>query len=167
MTELQAAVGIAQLAKARKLVDARIRAARLLLQMLEDLQGIRLPVDLGWTKHTYHLFALGVEPKTFRVGTEALCTALQAEGLIAHAGYLPQPLYMYPVIRDMQTYGSTGCPFSCPHSTAHRTLRVLQCPNAERVCRETIVLPWNEFYTEAHLEQISDAIHKVLTFYQS
>jgi len=167
MTELQAAVGIAQLRKANKLVDARIRAAKELSAELSDLgDSIKLPPERPWARNTYHLFVIRIEPTAFRASTEEICMALQAEGLDAKPGYLPQPLYRYPMLRDRITYGKTGCPFTCPHAREGSDHKYSNCPNAEKVCRETIVLPWNEFYTSENIEQISLALHKVLEYYR-
>lgn len=166
MTELQAAVGVAQLAKAERFVEARVSAAEALLDELSDIEGISgLPV-VPWASPTYHLFPLRVDLTVFSVGTAALSEALRAEGLEADPGYIPHPIYEYPIVKDRITYGQSGCPYTCEWAPPVTIQSAEDCVNAEAVCKGSLVLAWNEFYTDKHIREISSAFHKVLSYYR-
>ncbi|GAA2360122.1 hypothetical protein GCM10010404_11820 [Nonomuraea africana] len=143
MTELQAAVARAQLAKLDGVLAARRRTAVHLLKALEGLPGLRLPRPAG---HAWWLFPL-VLPDG---GAPALAAHLQAAGIPARAGYLGEPLNHAPVWHG-PIYGGSRYPLEgyAPAS----------CPEAERLVAETLlVIDWNEHYTDEHVEFVAERI---------
>ncbi|NUR91513.1 MAG: DegT/DnrJ/EryC1/StrS family aminotransferase [Nonomuraea sp.] len=139
MTELQAAVARAQLAKLPGVVTARRRTAVQLLDALRGLDGIVLPRAAG---HAWWLFPL-VLPGG---GARELAASLAAAGIPARAGYLNEPLNRAP-IWDRPIYGTSRYPLSGPARA---------CPEAERLVGETLlVIDWNEHYTEEHVRAIA------------
>ncbi len=92
--------------------------------------------------------------------------ALSAEGLHSELGYPgPIPLYLYPVIKQKRTFGSSGWPFDSPAARKLWDYPEGTCPLAERACRETVVLPWNEGLRPEHVELMASAIRKVTAAY--
>jgi dTDP-4-amino-4,6-dideoxygalactose transaminase len=76
-------------------------------------------------------------------------------------------LYLYPVLKEKITYGASHCPFDCPFYGKKLEYREGDCPNAERVLREILTLPINEFYGEPDVSDMARAIRKVATYYAS
>ncbi|MEU4696102.1 DegT/DnrJ/EryC1/StrS family aminotransferase [Nonomuraea dietziae] len=143
MTELQAAVARAQLAKLDGVLAARRRTAAHLLKALEGLQGLRLPRPEG---HAWWLFPL-VLPDG---GAGELAAHLGAAGIPARAGYLGEPLNRAPVWKG-PVYGGSRYPLEGYTPAA--------CPEAERLVAETLlVIDWNEHYTDEHVELIAERI---------
>ncbi|MEU4327270.1 DegT/DnrJ/EryC1/StrS family aminotransferase [Nonomuraea dietziae] len=143
MTELQAAVASAQLAKLDGVLAARRRTAAHLLKALEGLQGLRLPRPEG---HAWWLFPL-VLPDG---GAGELAAHLGAAGIPARPGYLAEPLNRAPVWKG-PVYGGSRYPLEGYTSAA--------CPEAERLVAETLlVIDWNEHYTDEHVELIAERI---------
>ncbi|MEU8356754.1 DegT/DnrJ/EryC1/StrS family aminotransferase [Nonomuraea sp. NPDC048882] len=171
MTELQAAVARAQLAKLPGVVAARRRTAAALVEALRGLDGvlengvlengehgvrggeragagegrrvIRLPRPDG---HTWWLFPL-VLP-----GGDApeLAEHLSAAGIPARPGYLQDPLNRAPLWRR-PIYGTSHYPLE--------GYRPAACPAAERLVDSTLlVIDWNEHYTSEHVAAIADAV---------
>lgn len=143
MTELQAAVARAQLAKLPGVVAARRRTAVQLLERLKGVEKVRLPRPEG---HAWWLFPL-VLP-----GGEApeLAQHLSAAGIPARAGYLREPLNHAPALRN-PVYGTSSYPLEGYEPAA--------CPEAERmVDRTLLVIDWNENYTDEHVALIADAV---------
>ncbi|TDD04420.1 DegT/DnrJ/EryC1/StrS family aminotransferase [Nonomuraea deserti] len=143
MTELQAAVARAQLAKLPGVVAARRRTALQLIEALKGLPGVRLPRPQG---HAWWLFPIvcpdGDAPE--------LAAHLAAAGIPARAGYLAEPLNRAPVWQAA-IYGSARFPLDgyTPNP----------CPQAERmVDRTLLVIDWNENYTSEHVELIAQEI---------
>ncbi|WP_084957888.1 DegT/DnrJ/EryC1/StrS family aminotransferase [Thermoactinospora rubra] len=143
MTELQAAVARAQLAKLPGVVAARRRTALMLLEALRGLGHLRLPRPDG---HAWWLFPL-VLPYG---GAPELAGRLAAAGVPARAGYLDEPLNRAPVLRG-PVYGGSRFPLE--------GYQPAPCPAAERLVEETLlVIQWNEHYTEDHVKAIAAEI---------
>lgn len=145
MTELQAAVARAQLAKLPGVLAARRHTAALLLDALKDLPGVRLPNPGG---HAWWLFPIvcpdGDAPE--------LAAHLAAAGIPARAGYLAEPLNRAPVW-EADIYGTSRYPLDGYEPNP--------CPEAERmVDRTLLVIDWNENYTPAHVELIAQQMMK-------
>ena len=62
MTELQAALGVAQMARLPDIVDARRRNAGLLTEGLAGIEGLLLPVEPPGRWHVYHQYTVRVTP---------------------------------------------------------------------------------------------------------
>ncbi|MET7464728.1 DegT/DnrJ/EryC1/StrS family aminotransferase [Nonomuraea sp. NPDC005501] len=146
MTELQAAVARAQLAKLPGVVSARRRTALLLLDALKGVPGLRLPRPDG---HAWWLFPL-VLPGG---GARELAEGLGAAGVPARAGYLGEPLNRAPVWHA-PVYGSSRGPLE-GYTPAG-------CPEAERLVADTLlVIDWNEHYTGEHVEVVAREIARL------
>jgi perosamine synthetase len=58
MTNLQAAIGIAQLKKLDKFVEKKRRIARIYNQSLKDVEGLELPPEMPWAKSVYWMYSI-------------------------------------------------------------------------------------------------------------
>ncbi|WP_327091099.1 DegT/DnrJ/EryC1/StrS family aminotransferase [Nonomuraea sp. NBC_01738] len=147
MTELQAAVARAQLAKLPGVVEARRRTAVRLVGLLRGLDGLTLPATEG---HAWWLFPL-VLPGG---GASALAEKLRAAGIPARAGYLNQPLNQAPALAA-PVYGTSHYPLE--------GYRPQACPEAERLVSDTLlVIDWNEHYTDEHVDAVAAALLRSL-----
>ncbi|MEU6796188.1 DegT/DnrJ/EryC1/StrS family aminotransferase [Nonomuraea wenchangensis] len=144
MTELQAAVARAQLAKLPGVVASRRRTAAELIAALRALDlGLGLPRPDG---HAWWLFPI-VVPGCDAAG---LAAHLNAAGVPARAGYLREPLNHAPVW-DGPIYGSSRYPLG--------DYRPAPCPEAERLVAATLLtVEWNEHYTSEHVKVIAEAV---------
>lgn len=145
MTELQAAVARAQLAKLPRVVADRRRTAVRLAEALEDLPGVRPPRPEG---HSWWLFPVvcpdGDAPE--------LAAHLATAGIPARAGYLAEPLNRAPVW-DAPIYGASRYPLDGYEPNP--------CPQAEAlVDRTLLVIDWNENYTSEHVDLIIQEMTK-------
>lgn len=165
MTELQGAVARAQLAKLANVVGARRAMAARLVEALDGLEGLTLPGPVQ--HHSYWLFPLVVDPAAVGADNSAFAQALVAEGIPANSGYLDRPLYLVPALRDRRTYGRSGFPLTCPPARQEIRYRPGDCPVAEGLIDQyLLVLPWNERYSEADVDDIAAAIGKVHHYFQ-
>jgi perosamine synthetase len=162
MTELQAAVGLAQIEKYGISIENRRRSAALLDGFLSEAATLAPLGTRPDCRQTYFYYCFRLD--THCTGDEAawFVKALQAEGLAAEQGYPgPVPLYLYPMIRDRKTFGRSGWPFDSPAARRRWEYRTGLCPRAEEACQKTVILPWNEGLREADVRLIADAILKV------
>ncbi|PSK96919.1 dTDP-4-amino-4,6-dideoxygalactose transaminase [Haloactinopolyspora alba] len=156
MTELVAAVAREQLRKLPDVVTARRRHAARLTAQLADLPGATLPADAG--DHSYWYYPLLIDGLD-EPGLQRYAAALTSEGVPAVPGYLRRPLYAEPVLREPRTYGMSGYPLrgSTEYSDG-------LCPVAESlVYRRLVVLPCNENFTDADVDDVAAAVRKVHT----
>jgi len=167
MTELQAAIGLAQLPKYGTCIERRRESALLLNKLLSEDDAIRPPGTLPECVETYFHYCFTFDKARMRVDGERIAAALNAERLGCELGYPGTvPLYKYPMIRDRITYGRSGWPFDSPAARRTWDYGEALCPEAEKACTETIVIPWNEGLTSAHVEIIAAAIGKVFGAYR-
>jgi len=161
MTELQAAVGIAQLEKLDRIVECRRKIANMLTGMLSELKVIKPPVEREWAVHTYWKYPIKVDLDGITSDMDAIAHALKMEGLECWAGYTKVPIYMYNVLTIPYTYGRSGYPLANAEVKYGQGL----CPNAEKDLKEMIVLPISERYEEKHLIAVFSALKKVFDYY--
>lgn len=166
MTELQAAVGIAQMAKYEQSISARRAAALELNALLADETAVTPVGTLPDCFHTYFQYCVHMDLSQLHVDGQQIVNALKAEGVMCELGYPgPIPLYLYDMLRLPKTFGASGWPFTSPAARKRWSYEEGLCPIAERACRETIVLPWNEGLQSAHVQLIAAAIRKVIAAY--
>jgi dTDP-4-amino-4,6-dideoxygalactose transaminase len=128
--EFQAAVLNAQLERLEAQAQTRERNGRRLADRLVRIPGLhpqRRSVEC--TRHAYHLFMIRIDAGEFGAGREAVCDALEAEGIPCSAGYgysLPDQ----PLFRD-KAFG----PF-LPGARDRLDYAAVRCPNSDLLCRE-------------------------------
>jgi len=140
ITEFQAAVLLAQLERAPGLMERRERGARILDELLMQVDGIDpLKRDKRVTRHAYHLYIFKYDRREFsNLPKQKFVEALRAEGIPCSPGY--RPLYDYPFL-----------PSSSP------------LPNVEKASREEAVwIPQYVLLSEKRdLEDVQEAIEKI------
>lgn len=158
MTELQGAVGIAQLDKVRGVVARRNALGTLLTERIAGTAGIRAaPVTPGG-RHSYWLYALGME----RFDAVEFAKALSAEGVPAGAGYIGDPIYTcMAALTDRKTFGDSAWPLSGAGGHAPVTYPRGLCPRTEEALRRMVTLGIHEGYAEGDVEDMARAITKV------
>ncbi|MEM0272569.1 MAG: DegT/DnrJ/EryC1/StrS family aminotransferase, partial [Thermoprotei archaeon] len=61
MTEIQAAIGLPQLARLEEFTRKRRENARMLNEALGGVDGIITPIEKGWGRHVYHQYTIRVD----------------------------------------------------------------------------------------------------------
>ncbi|MBM3595379.1 MAG: DegT/DnrJ/EryC1/StrS family aminotransferase, partial [Alphaproteobacteria bacterium] len=128
MTEMSAAVGIAQLSKVDAEVTRRQRLAEGLSAGLVGLEGVTPPVVRPGCRHVYYVWSARIDEKRLGVSRERFSAALAAEGFPHFVGYV-RPLYMLPVFQRRIAIGRDGWPFTL----TDRQYTKGMCPVAERM----------------------------------
>ncbi len=144
MTDIAAAIGLAQLRRLDEFNEARRRNARYYLKELSDLEPyIRLPVEKPWAEHVYHQFTIRVDEKELGVDRDTFAEALRAEGVECAVHY-PVPLHEQPAL-------------------AARGAANVSLPESEKAAREVLSIPVHPGLTEEDLEDVVRALEKVVT----
>lgn len=143
MTDIFAAIGLAQLRRLPEWTAARQRNAAELTRRLHGLPGVATPVAAPHASHVYHLYTLRLDPEVLGCDRETFVKALNAEG-IATAIHYPRTLNRQPVfMRDPEVDCSP-------------------LPVAERLAETVVSLPVHPHLSGAEVAHVADAVAKVI-----
>jgi len=96
MTEVTAAIALAQLQRAYGIMGERIELAERLTETVKDLPGITPPVVREGCRHVYYCWAAKLDDGIDR---DLFVKAMNAEGVPLRAGYM-KPLYTLPAFKQ-------------------------------------------------------------------
>ncbi|WP_127592874.1 DegT/DnrJ/EryC1/StrS family aminotransferase [Paenibacillus lautus] len=161
MTELQGAVGIAQLKKLPWICGRRQQYGDRLNEGLQGIQGVIPPRVDPEHDCTYWFYMLRLDLDKLTCSREEFCRALEAEGIPNRAGYIPQVCYMQPLFQNRQAYPGSHVPFDGSSVSYEPGL----CPVAEAILDTAVQIPMNEFYSPEDIEHIIQAVAKVGAYY--
>lgn len=142
LSDLHAALAVAQLAGLEETNRRRAENARRLSEGLTGLPGLILPKRLPERSHVWHQYTLRVNEEA-RLDRNQLRERLREEGIEAGVFY-PRPIGEYAVFRH------------------HPGLQLTPTPVAERVSREVLSLPVHQHLSEADVERIIAAVRELL-----
>jgi len=102
MTNLQAAIGVAQLNKINRLIQRKREIARIYAEELEDIPGITLHPEMPWAKCVYWLYSILINPRDYGRSRDQLMTYLAKHGVeTRHFFY---PLHEMPPFKTKKKY---------------------------------------------------------------
>ncbi|MBL8025231.1 MAG: DegT/DnrJ/EryC1/StrS family aminotransferase [Fibrobacteres bacterium] len=162
MTELQGAVGLAQLERLEHICSTRHRLGMKLCSLLEGIPGVApyKPNDGSYT--TFFGFTGRIKTDEIKVGRAEFLAALSAEGVPA-GPYIPEPIYNIDMFQNRSIYKGTTFPLEGTGKSYHYEKGM--CPVAEEVINSMFLMPLNEFYTDNDIEETATAFRKVGKFY--
>jgi perosamine synthetase len=115
-TDVQAAIGVAQLEKLDRILELRARAAQLYGDLLEDVDGVEAPApDDDDRRRSWFVYVVKLDEALDR---NALMDALRREG-VATAEYVPC-IHLQPYMRERFGFAEGLCPVA--EATAARTM---------------------------------------------
>lgn len=163
MCELQGAVACAQLGKLPSVVERRRHAAARLTQALQGVPGVYAPSVESGNTHVYWKYCLSVDSTLIAEGAVGLARTLKEEkGIFSAPRYIQKPAFQCEVFRDQRTFGNSRFPFTLAHADALDYGRD-RFPGTFAGLERVLVLPWNEAYTNDHVDYIADAIQQAAT----
>jgi perosamine synthetase len=133
LTNLQAAVGVAQMEQIDSILQSKQRIAKLYCENLQDIPGVELPPAAAWATNVYWLYSILVKEKQFGITRDDLMERLKEQGIDTRSFFPPvhtQPIY---------------------HNAEH-------FPVAESLAASGINLPSFRGLTESDIIRISNAI---------
>lgn len=138
MTNVQAAIGLAQLERIDDLVGMRRRNARLYSERLEEVPGITLPVEKPWALNVFWMYSVLVDEEQFGMSRDELMEALGETGVETRPFFVPM------------------------HQQAPLLKRGLfnreRYPVAEELSQRGLYLPSSSGLTEAQIDFVCQAI---------
>ena len=158
MTELTGAVALAQFEKLPAMVKARVAMAERLTQKIEGLKGVRPPKKTPGCSPVYWRYALRVDRNADGIGAK-----LKEAGIFCAPRYVQKLAFECEVLRDQRTFGKSRFPYVGEQRRGEPEIvySVADTPGAVEALAGVVVLPWNEKYTEQHVDFIADNIRRV------
>jgi perosamine synthetase len=139
-TDLQAALGLAQLEKLDRILELRAAAAARYGELLAGVEGVELPLaDDADHRRSWFVYVVKLDPGLDREGVMA---ALREQG-VQTAEYVPC-VHLQPYMRER--YG----------------FREGLCPVAEYVCARTLALPFYTGLAGEDQERVVEALSRAL-----
>jgi perosamine synthetase len=138
MTELQAAIGVAQMARLHDVNDARRTNAAALSSGLRDIEGLVLPSVPNGRTHVFHQYTVRVTREA-RVERVELRRRLAALGIQTNV-YYPRPVFEYECFRSDPRIGG------------------VRTPRAARVAREVLSLPVHPRLAPTDIDRIVEGV---------
>ncbi|MGY8717397.1 MAG: DegT/DnrJ/EryC1/StrS family aminotransferase, partial [Verrucomicrobiia bacterium] len=118
---------------------------------MADIPGVMLQPEREEDTHSYWFGMLRFDLEKFRVDRSTLVAALQAEGVVCEAGYIPTPVYGYPVFQNHDFFAG-GWPLKDAGLTT-MDYREVSCPIAEAVLADCMTMVINEAVPVAYIEE--------------
>jgi perosamine synthetase len=142
MTEMQAALGVAQMTRLPAIIEARRANATALAEGLSGVRGLILPSEPAGRRHAFHQF-------TVRVTEDARATRDQLQHALGRAGvqtkvYYPRPVFDYECFRRDVRVGAPST------------------PRASRAAAQVLSLPVHPRLTPRDLDVIVGTTRRVL-----
>jgi perosamine synthetase len=159
MSELAGAVAVAQLPKLAGVAARRIAAADRLTKQLEGVPGIETPRVPAKGVHSYWKYALHVDDKVVKDGAIGLAQALKGREIASAPRYIQKPAFMCEVFQKQRTFGKSHWPFELarPEAVDYDKSRF---PGTFAALESVLVLPWNERYTDEHVDYVARSIRQ-------
>jgi dTDP-4-amino-4,6-dideoxygalactose transaminase len=161
MTEFQAALLLAQLARLEEHVARRQRNAALLDEALAGIPAIRqLAPATDMTRRSYHMYIFRMNETELGIRRARFIEALEAEGVPASEGWY-RPLYLNGVFANAHVGPRHG--IRAPLAGMGVDYRGISCPVCEQVCNDAVWIPQNVLLAdEPQILLLAEAIRKVV-----
>jgi len=169
MTEMQSAIGLAELDRMDSWnMPNRRRNARILVDALKTSPLIKyFPIDTPERQNGWYVLAFSLDIENMKCDIKEFVAAVSAEGAPVWKVFWPQ-CHTERAFQEHNAFGRTGFPFkskeyATPASVNYKNVDV---PNARWHEAHTFTCFAYPTYTESDMEQIANAILKVLNAYQ-
>ncbi len=140
MTNIQAAIGLAQLERIEEMIACRRRNARAYNSLLSSIEGLVLPTERLDVRNVYWMYGLVVSPD-FGIARDQVMKKLLEKGIETRAFFLPmhnQPVLKKAGVADRRPY-----------------------PVANRLGRCGFYLPSGSGLKQEQIEYIVDCLKKI------
>ena len=170
LTELQAAIGIAQLDKVDRLVKHRQKLAAHFARALEAIPGLAPARVADGCEHAYYLTPVKVDAAAIGMSRQRFVAAVNAElpkpEVWEQTGFVEayvKPLYLAPMYQQKIAIGKDGFPWTVNAGVQYDYSKG-SCPVVERMHEQELVYTplMREPLTEADIDDFVAAIRKVL-----
>lgn len=146
ITDFQCALGISQMKKLDRFVKRRREIAARYNQAFAGMKELVTPIEGEDVKAAYHIYVIQLRTELLKVGRKELFKALRAEGIGVNVHYMP--LHLHPYYQKEFGYKKGDY------------------PNAERYYERAITLPIFPKMGDRDVDDVIEAVYKVVHYYR-
>lgn len=140
LSDIHAAIGIHQLRKLERLIEARATLARQYHEALGDVDELDLP-PLGQNcRHAWHLYVVRIRPETLSIDRNTFIQELRRRGIASSVHFIPIPLH----------------PFFARYAAQN------PCPRAMDLYARIISLPLYPAMSDKQVHFVSSAVKQIV-----
>ncbi|MGB8952946.1 MAG: aminotransferase class I/II-fold pyridoxal phosphate-dependent enzyme [Candidatus Aminicenantales bacterium] len=140
MTNLQAAIGLAQLEEIDRFIEIKQKMAKAYGKLLSGIPGLTLPLEKKWARNVFWMYSVLVE-KEFGLSRDDLMKRLKEEGIDTRTFFIP--VHRQPVFTGQKEYQG------------------LRFPVAEELSQKGFYLPSGLALTQSQIQKVCQAIKKI------
>lgn len=140
MTNVQAAIGCAQLEDITHALETKEWMASLYHHLLSDIPGLILPREQSWARSVWWMYGLLVDD-SFGMTRDALMKKLRTREIDTRTFFVP--MHKQPILRRLGVVGDESFPV------------------ADDIATRGLYLPSGLAITEEHIRAVSDALHSL------
>jgi perosamine synthetase len=145
LSDLQSALGLSQLRKLDQWLERRRAIAAQYDAAFREPFAIRPLTVRPGVEHAYHLYVVQLDMKRLRASRAEVFAALRAEGIGVNVHYIP--VHLHPYYRE------------------HQGTAAGLCPRAETAYERILSLPMFPLMTDEDVQDVIEAVHKVVAEY--
>lgn len=164
LSEVNAVIAIEQLKRVRDLVARRYTLGERLADAIADLPGVRQLRPPAHSKSAYWHGVLLVDREEAGVDGPGFARALAAEGISASAP-VSRYLLEWPLFQKLNENPKAFPTYIAPGLEKGR-YELSSCPNAVALAKRSVRVHFNEFSTDADIDETIRAIRKVARWYR-
>jgi perosamine synthetase len=138
MTNLQAAIGCAQLERVHDTINAKRSLARRYNERLTNFPGLYCPRQASWAYNVYWMYAIRIKEDDFRASRDELMEFLSARGVETRTMFCPMNLQ--------------------PALLNKKAVKPISCPVAEAMWTDGLYLPSSIRLVTADIDYVCDSI---------
>ncbi len=146
LTDLQAAIGHAQLAKADDLRSRRAAIAERYSRELASEDAFICPPEPNDASHAWHLYVIRVNPRSLRIGRDQVIEELRSRGIGSSVHFIP--LHLHSLYQK------------------HLGYRKGQFPQAEQHFENAISLPIFPGMTDEEIDRVLHGLREIATVHK-
>jgi len=139
LTNIQAAIGVAQMENFDKLREMRQENARRYDEELKGIDGITLPPKCPYGTNVYWMYGILIDKDKFGIGKEEAMKLLQEQGIETRSFFYP--MHLQPVYKEMQEIDCDG-----------------NYPVSEQLYEQGFYLPSSSHLTPEQIRMICDTL---------
>ncbi|OGC04128.1 aminotransferase DegT [candidate division WOR-1 bacterium RIFOXYA12_FULL_43_27] len=141
MTNLQAAIGVAQMERIEEFVRIKRRLGEYYREGLSKIKGIKYQIEKPWAKMVYWMYCIELD-NALGIDAETMMRELGKEGIGTRPFFLG--LHEQPALHDLDLFKGESYPVT------------------ERIARQGLYLPSGMTLTERQIDEVVAAVNKII-----
>lgn len=145
ITDVQSALGLSQIRRLDSFVDRRREIVKRYNEAFNEFKEIITPFEAEYSNSGWHLYIIRIKPQLLNGARKEIFQALQAENIGVNVHYIP--VYYHPYYKELGYEKGL-------------------CPHAEKLYDEIITLPLFPKMTNKDVQDVIEAVTKVIDYYR-